>query len=255
MILITGASSGIGEATARKLARSGVELFLVARRTDRLEKLAKDLRDRGAEVHFARLDVSSRDAVDRFVRAHRSRLRRVDGLINNAGLARGLSSIQQARVEDLEEMIATNLSGLIYITKALLPMLIKNQGHIVNLGSVAGRWVYPKGHVYCATKSAVRALNEALRMDLSGSGVRVTEIAPGMVETEFSEVRMRSRLKAKAVYQGMTPLVADDIAECIAWCLARPQHVNIQELVVYPTDQASPTIVHRSRDQVRSKRR
>jgi 3-hydroxy acid dehydrogenase/malonic semialdehyde reductase len=168
-------------------------------------------------------------------------------LVNNAGLAKGLSSIQDGDPADWEEMIDTNVKGLLSVTRAVLPHFLKNgRGHVVNLGSVAGHWVYPKGNVYVATKFAVRALTQAMRMDLSGTPIRVTEISPGMVETEFSLVRFGGDVaRAKAVYSDFDPLRPEDIAETITWCVNRPARVNIQELVIYPTAQASPTLITR----------
>ncbi len=247
MILITGASSGIGEACAKLFAEQHRSLILVARRRERLESLTQELsKKHGVEIIALELDVSDRKAVENFSNRYSDLLDRVDILVNNAGLAQGMDFLQDAQLDDWDQMIDTNLKGLLYVTHALLPrMKARGRGHIVNLGSVAGHSVYPKGGVYCATKHAVRALTEALRLDLSGSGLRVTEISPGMVETEFSQVRLGDAQKAKAVYSGMTPLTARDIAESIAWCVNRPSHVNIQELVIYPTDQASPTLVSR----------
>lgn len=245
MILITGASSGIGEACARRLATRGEGLILVARRKAELEALAQELRPH-APVETRVLDIRDRKAVEQWGATDAELLSRTRVLISNAGLARGIDPIQDGRLDDWDDMIDTNLKGLLYVTHAVLPYLRKNPGaHIVNLGSVAGQIVYPKGAIYCATKFAVRALNEALRLDLNGSGIRVTEIRPGMVETNFSEVRLGDAERAKAVYAGMTPLTAQDIAESIEWCLSRPAHVNVQELVLYPVDQASPTVVTR----------
>lgn len=247
MILITGASSGIGEACARAYAERGKELVLAARRVDRLERLAEELRAKHAvPIHLQALDVRDRAAVEEWIARDSALLSRVEVLVNNAGLAKGLDPLQGGSIEDWEQMIDTNLKGLLYVTRGILPLMLQaGRGHIVNMGSVAGRWNYPKGNVYSATKAAVRALNESLRLDLSGTGIRVTEIAPGMVETEFSEVRLSDVDKAKAVYQGMKPLSAHDIAEAIVWCTERPAHVNVQEIVLYPVAQASPTVVSR----------
>lgn len=246
MILITGASSGIGEAVAKRIAKDSElkkqGLFLVARRKERLQKLAAQL-SKSCKVEIAPLDVSDQKAVDAFSQAH---AKKVTSLINNAGLALGLKPVTELTPAEWNTMIDTNLKGLIAMTHAVLPQLLKRKsGHIVNLGSVAGYMTYPKGHVYCATKYAVRSFNEALRLDLMGSGIRVTEVAPGMVETEFSQVRLGDPDAAKKVYLGMKPLSADDIADCIVWAMSRPKHVNIQSMVVYPTDQASPMHVHR----------
>lgn len=246
-VLITGASSGIGEACARAFGSQNRDLVLVARRRARLEGLAAEIKGAsGVSVETFELDVSSRASVDRFVAAQAGLLSEVSVLVNNAGLARGLDTIQDGNLDDWEAMIDTNVKGLLYMTRAVLPHMVQRKdGHIVNIGSVAGFYVYPKGNIYCATKFAVRALNEALRLDLNGTGVRVTEISPGMVETEFSEVRLASAERAKAVYSGMTPLTAEDVAETVVWCASRPRHVNVQEVILYPTDQASPTVVHR----------
>ena len=242
--LLTGATSGIGAATARRLSSLGYGLILNGRRLDRLESLQKEL---GTEVRLAPFDIRDRKAIEKFCHEHSAWLSEVTVLVNNAGLAAGTEKMQDANVDDWENMIDSNLTGLLVLTRQVLPFLIKkNEGHIVNLGSVAGRWTYPGGAVYSATKFAVRAISEALRMDLMGTAIRVSNIEPGMVHTEFSEVRLGSKSQADAVYKGMTPLSADDIAETISWVLERPKHVNIQELVIYPTDQAAIRMVHRT---------
>ncbi len=253
MVIITGASSGIGEACARAFAASASEtgktMGLIARRADRVEKLARELSSQhGIQVFAWILDVSDRKAVEKWaadpaVVAH---LSKAQILVNNAGLARGLDPLQDGNPSDWDEMIDTNVKGLLYMTKACLPHLIQNRGHIVMMSSVAARWLYAKGNVYAATKAAVHALSEGLRLDLHGTGVRVTEISPGMVETEFSDVRFHGDTKrASDVYSTTTPLTPEDIAETVVWSCMRPAHVNIQELVVYPTAQASPTMVVR----------
>lgn len=240
-VLITGASSGIGAAAARAFSAAGYDLILTARRKEKLEQLAKELPG-PAEV-FA-LDVSDGKAVDAFSKT--ADLKRVTVLVNNAGLAKGVDKMPAASVQDWDVMIDTNIKGLLYLTRAVLPsMIAAKRGHIVNLGSVAGRWVYPGGGVYCATKFAVRALSEGLRMDLLGTKVRVTNIEPGMVETEFSKVRFGDEHKAKQVYEGMKPLTGEDVADVLLWCVERPAHVNVQELVLFPTDQAAIGQVHR----------
>ncbi len=220
---------------------------MLARRRDRLEAMKKELESaHGISVRIAVLDVRDRAAVDRFAQEHSSALDETTALINNAGLAKGLSPIDKGDVDHWEQMIDTNVKGLLYMTRAVLPhMRAKSRGHVVNIGSVAGFWTYPNGNVYSATKYAVRALTESMRLDLNGSGIRVSEISPGLVETEFSQVRLDDAAKAKAVYSGMTPLKAQDIAEAVLWCVDRPAHVNIQEIVLYPTDQASPRDVTR----------
>ncbi|HLE00709.1 MAG TPA: SDR family NAD(P)-dependent oxidoreductase [Bdellovibrionota bacterium] len=250
-VFITGASSGIGAGCARAFAATGRELVLVARRGERLKILAQELESsHGVKVHAFELDVRSRKTVEGFVERHRSLLSQVEILVNNAGLAAGLSPLQEGSVDDWDQMIDTNLKGLLYVTRGVLPHLIERAGqggicHVINIGSVAGRWVYPSGNVYCGTKFGVRAISESMRVDLHGTGIRVTEVAPGMVETEFSEVRLKDKTKAKAVYSGMEPLSADDIAEAVLWCVKRPRHVNIQEMVVFPTAQSSVSLVAR----------
>ncbi|HEX7673490.1 MAG TPA: SDR family NAD(P)-dependent oxidoreductase [Bdellovibrio sp.] len=246
--LITGASSGIGWATAEALGAQGFSLFLTGRRTERLNNLAGHLRTKfpGIQTKLGSFDISDRDETQEFLKAHYADLAHVDVLVNNAGLARGVDKIQHADIHDWDIMIDTNVKGLLYMTRGVVEHMVRrNSGHIVNIGSVAGRWTYPGGGVYCATKFAVRAISEGLRMDLSGTDVRVTNIEPGMVNTEFSKVRLQDQQKADKVYEGMTPLRAEDIAETIAWCVGRPKHVNIQELVIYPTDQAHVGIVSR----------
>lgn len=239
--LVTGATSGIGWATCEALAKQGYSILATGRRPERLDELKKHLTKTVSTVQFqgATFDVSDRFEVSEFIKEQKSRLEKVEVLVNNAGLAKGVEKMQDANLDDWEVMIDTNIKGLLFMTRALLPLMLqKNAGHIVNLGSVAGRWTYPGGGVYCASKFAVRALSEGLRMDLLGSKIRVTNIEPGMVNTEFSLVRFEDKQKADKVYEGMTPLEAKDIAETIAWCVSRPAHVNIQELVIYPTDQA-----------------
>lgn len=244
-VFISGATAGIGAATARRLAMAGYGLILTGRREDRLQKLANELAEQTA-VRIAALDVRDPAAMRALFEAHPEWLAETTVLVNNAGLAAGTEKMQEADPADWDRMIDTNVTGLLHLTRHFLPaMIAKRDGHIVNLGSVAGRQVYPGGGVYCATKFAVRALTEGLRMDLAGTGVRVTNISPGMVETEFSEVRLGNAVKAKAVYQGMTPLSGEDVADAIYWAIERPRHVNIQELVIYPTDQAGIGLVHR----------
>lgn len=260
LALITGASSGIGKATAFNLAQEGYDLLLMARRGDRIETLKKEILEKiqtnppqtpGKEFAPVNIltfagDIRSREDIHRLIDTHRSALQNLTVVVNNAGLAKGVESFQEANLDDWDTMIDTNVKGLLYLTRLMLPFMIeKKQGHIINIGSVAGRWVYPGGAVYCASKFAVRAITEGLRQDLSGTGIRVTNIEPGMVESEFSVVRLGDQQKADAVYQGMTPLKPGDIADTISWCLSRPAHVNIQELVIFPTDQAAIRQVHR----------
>lgn len=244
--LITGASSGIGMATARVLAAAGLDLILLSRRRERLEEMKKQLEKSGVSVTAMDIDVRDFQMLkSRF--SEMGGIEDVDVLVNSAGLAKGVSKLPDLDMSDATQMIETNINGLLYVTRLLLPQMIKNKrGHIINLGSVAGRWVYPGAAVYCATKFAVRALSEGLRMDVLGTPIRITNIEPGMVETEFSEVRLGNSERAKAVYKNMRPLTAEDVADSIRWCLERPPHVNVQEIVLYPTDQASVQMVHRS---------
>ncbi len=246
LVFITGATAGFGAATAELFARKAYPLFLTGRRTDRLKSIVEKCQQ-WTSVQWAHLDVRDADATTELTRKHSELLKTLGIVINNAGLALGTEKVQEGRIADWDTMIDTNVKGLLYITRSLLPFLIANKrGHIVNLGSVAGRWVYPGGAVYCASKFAVRALSEGLRMDLLGSGIRVSNLEPGMAETEFSLVRLGTPEKARAVYQGMQPLEPQDIAETILWMVERPAHVNIQELVIYPTDQAHVGMVNRS---------
>lgn len=251
LALVSGASSGIGRACAESFAQAKCDLVLVARREAKLHELATQLQEKyGVKAHAFVLDVRSRSEVQNFAEKNHSLLSGVDVLINNAGLAAGLSPIQSGSIDDWEQMIDTNIKGLLYLSRALLPLMIErsrrgNPTHVVNIGSVAGRWVYPNGNVYCATKAAVKALSEAMRVDVHGTGVRVTEIAPGMAETEFSIVRLKDQKKAQSVYQGMKPLSAEDVAETVLWCVKRPAHVNIQELVIFPTAQSAVALVAR----------
>jgi NADP-dependent 3-hydroxy acid dehydrogenase YdfG len=239
-ILITGASSGIGEATALLAAEKKMKLILVARRTDRLLKLKAKCEALGSsEVIVLTCDVAKVADLEKFkMDLQKTTHLKIDILLNNAGLAKGIELLQNADSQDWDQMFDVNVKALLKVTQMILPYLVKSVGHIVNVGSVAGLQVYEGGAVYCATKFAVRALSEGLRMDLKGTGIRVTNIEPGMVNTEFSLVRLGNQQKADSVYKDMMPLLANDIAETILWCVERPRHVNIQELVIYPTDQA-----------------
>lgn len=247
-VLITGASSGIGAATAEAFCREGAnEVIVTGRRQERLKELAQGWSDRyDCDVAAIIHDVRDRTATEELARDNPG-LFDVDILVNNAGLARGTDPMQSADTGDWEEMMDTNVLGLLYMTRQVVPkMVAKGSGHIVNLGSVAGRWVYPGGGVYAATKHAVRALSEGLRMDLHGSGIRVSNIEPGLVETEFSIVRYKGdETRASKVYADTRPLRPEDVADAILWCCSRPAHVNVQELVLYPTDQAHVGMVHR----------
>ena len=248
IILITGASSGIGAACAEAFAQAGAKLILTARRRDRLEQLADRLKQQfSTQTHLVSLDVSDRDQVNSALKALPENWAAIDVLVNNAGLSRGLDKLHEADIQDWEEMIDTNVKGLLYVTRSLVPGMVKRgRGHVVNLGSIAGHQTYPGGSVYCATKAAVRVLSEGLKLDLLGTPVRVTSVDPGMVETEFSQVRFRGDGdRASSVYKGVEPLTPGDIAEIILFCVTRPAHVNISDLIVLATDQASATLVHR----------
>lgn len=246
--LITGASWGIGEATARALAGDGFALALGARSVDRVAALAVSLsRDHGVPTWGGALDVRDGASVADFVTQARSRLGGVHVLVNNAGLARGVDRLADVREEDWDAMIRTNVEGVLRMTKVCIPAMREaGWGHVVFLGSTASRGVYEGGGVYCGTKHFVRALTETLRLELCGEPIRVTTVDPGMVETEFSVTRLGSRDRADAVYRGMTPLVAGDIAECIRWAVGLPDHVNIDEILVKPRDQAAFHRVHRT---------
>ncbi len=237
--VVTGASSGIGAATARALAAAGYRVIVGARRIERLEALAAET---GGEART--LDVGDPASVTAFCAAVPPALHL---LVNNAGGALGLEPIAEARDEDWETMYRTNVLGLMRVTRALLPNLLEGRGHIVNITSIAGRDVYSGGAGYTAAKHAARAVTETLRIELNGTPVRVTDLAPGMVETEFSEVRFHGDAeRAKGVYEGLTPLTAEDIADCVLWVATRPWHVNIDELVVKPVAQAGPGKVARN---------
>ena len=240
--MVTGASSGIGEATARGLAAAGFKVVLGARRQDRLGAVAEELGGRGLP-----LDVRDPGSIRAFVDAITAEYGQVEILINNAGLAAGLQPLAEGSGDDWVQMMETNVLGVLRVTKAMLPLLRRApRAHIVNLGSVAGFEVYPGGVGYTASKHAVRAITRTLRLELIGEPIRVTEIEPGMVETEFSLVRFKGdQQRAATVYQGMQPLTGGDVADCIIWAVTRPPHVNIDELVVRPIAQASTRDVAR----------
>ncbi len=251
LVLITGASSGIGAACAKQFAAAGARLLICARRLEKLNELTAQLKtDYGTEVYPFQLDVCQHSHVVKTLQALPHEWQAIDILLNNAGLAAGLDPIQEGKWEDWESMIDTNVKGLLYMTREILPQMIKrNTGHIINMGSVAGHTVYPKGAVYCATKYAVNAITQGLRMDLFGTKIRVTTIDPGAVETNFSLVRFKGDEKrAAAVYERMEPLTPEDIADAILYCATRPPHVNISELIIMPTDQAAATMVARKNE-------
>ncbi|HBF22816.1 MAG TPA: NAD(P)-dependent oxidoreductase [Planctomycetes bacterium] len=243
-VVITGASSGIGAACARLFAEGGARLWLAARRESLLKGLAEELMEQGMEAPSVQaLDVRDFDAVEDFSRV----VGVPDILVNNAGLSRGLGPLYEGKRVDWDEMIDTNVKGLLAVNRAFLPgMVAGGAGHLIHIGSIAGREVYPGGNVYCATKHAVDALTKSLRLDLSGTGVKVSTVDPGLVETEFGIVRYRGNAeKASAVYEGMLPLVAEDVAQAVGWAASRPQHVNAAEILLLPADQASSSVVHR----------
>lgn len=248
-VLVTGASSGIGAACAEGFAGLGCRLMLVARRRDRLEELKADLEDRhAAEILIDVLDVRDRRAVEGWSANLPDLWREIDILVNNAGLARGLAPLHEGKVEDWEEMIDTNVKGLLYVTRAVLPAMVAlGKGHLINIGSIAGHEIYPAGNVYCASKHAVAALNRALGIDTLGTGVRVSSVDPGLVETEFSLVRFHGDSeKAKSVYEGIEVLRAADVAEAVVFCATRPAHANVREMILMPSAQAAAVHVHRT---------
>lgn len=250
IVLITGASSGIGASCARMFAEAGAKLILAARRRDRLEELADRFsKDFNTESHLLELDVRDRTQVESILSNLPESWASVDILINNAGLSRGLDKLYEGNIDDWEEMIDANVKGLLYVTRQIVPgMVQRNRGHVVNIGSIAGRAAYPGGNVYCASKAAVRAISDGLKQDAIGTPIRVTEVEPGLVETEFSIVRFHGdRDRADKVYQDLTPLTPDDIADVVFFCVTRPAHVNISEVLVVPVDQANATLVHRRR--------
>lgn len=247
IVLITGASSGIGAACAKVFANAGAKLILAARRLERLQELVELSDTTSSQFHLLQLDVSDRSAVESAISNLPSAWSDIDILINNAGLSRGLDKLHEGDIQDWEEMIDTNIKGLLYLTRYVVPGMVKrDRGHVVNIGSIAGHQTYPRGNVYCGTKAAVRAISEGLKQDLLGTPIRVSSVDPGMVETEFSEVRFHGDSdRAKKVYQGVTPLTPDDVADVIFFCVTRPSHVNINEVILMPVDQASATLVNR----------
>jgi 3-hydroxy acid dehydrogenase / malonic semialdehyde reductase len=249
LVFITGASSGIGRSCAYKFAEAGARLILIARRKERLEKLAAELKKQfKTESYIDALDIRDRHTVTKFAQKLPVEWQDIDILINNAGLSRGLQKIHEGQFEDWEEMIDTNIKGLLYVSHNVLPgMVQRRKGTVINIGSIAGHDVYPGGNVYCATKHAVDALTKGMRMDLVDTPIRVCTIDPGLVETEFSEVRFHGdKERAKKTYENMTPLTPDDIADAVFFAATRPAHVQITELIIMPTAQATATLVHRT---------
>ena len=247
--LITGSTSGIGEACARTLAKLGYNLIIVGRREKRLLKLKNELEESfNSDIYTIQLDVRNQGNVETAINNLPSNWKNIDLLINNAGLAVGTSDIQEGVVDDWERMIDTNIKGLLYISRSIAPLMIKNKkGHIINISSIAGKEVYPGGNVYCATKHAVEALTKGMRIDMLKHGIKVSSIAPGMVETEFSIVRYKGdRNKAEDVYNGLEPLHAEDIASTMEFLVTRPDNVNINDILIMPTAQANARDTKRS---------
>ena len=248
-VLVTGASSGIGHACAEAFAERGCRLLLAARRKERLDELASTLRARHeVEVLTTSLDVRDSGAVESWVGGLTGEWSGIDILVNNAGLSRGNEPLHEGDISDWEEMIDTNLKGLLYVTRAVLPgMVDRGHGHVINIGSIAGHEVYPGGNVYCATKHAVTALNRGLAIDTLGTGVRVSSVDPGIVETEFSLVRFHGDAKrASGVYDGLDPLTPADVAEAVLFCATRPKNANVREMILTAGAQASAVHAHRS---------
>lgn len=247
-VCITGASSGIGAACVEAFAALGCRILAVARREQRLETVAADASRRNrVEIRADALDVRDRAAVERWYASLPSGWRPISVLVNNAGLARGIEPFHEAVVDDWEEMVDTNLKGLLFVTRVVVPDMVDHgAGHVIHIGSIAGHEVYPGGSVYCATKHAVAAIGRGMGLDLVEHGIRVSAVDPGMVETEFSVVRFHGdSSRAEAVYRGMQPLVGADVAEAVVYCATRPAHVNVREMVLMPAAQASATRVHR----------
>jgi 3-hydroxy acid dehydrogenase / malonic semialdehyde reductase len=248
VVLVTGSSSGIGLACARVFAQAGAKIILSARRSDRLEALSQELqKEFSTDIYILPMDVTQRSQVEAQLNSLPENWSKIDILINNAGLSRGLDKLYEGDIQDWEEMIDTNVKGLLYVTRSVVPgMVERGRGHVINIGSLAGHQTYPKGNVYCGTKVAVRAISEGLKQDLLGTPLRVTSVDPGLVETEFSKVRFRGdEDRAEGVYQGLTPLTPEDVADTVFYCATRPPHVNISEVLMMPTDQSGSTLVYR----------
>jgi 3-hydroxy acid dehydrogenase/malonic semialdehyde reductase len=247
-VFITGASAGIGAATALRFAAEGARLLLAARRAGKLAQVASLALEHGASaVHSIDLDVRDHRAVQDAIDSLPPSWDEIDILVNNAGLSRGLEKLYVGKIEDWDEMIDTNVKGLLYVTRAVVPgMVVRGRGHVINLGSTAGTLPYPNGAVYCASKAAEHSINDGLRQDLLGTPVRVTSIEPGMVETDFSLVRFRGDAdRAAKVYKGVIPLTPEDVADAILWAASRPPHVNIAQVVLTTIDQANSLLFNR----------
>jgi serine 3-dehydrogenase len=248
IVFITGASSGIGRSCAKIFAKKGANLILAARRIDRLKSLEADLTSRyNIQIKCIKLDVRRSKEVYNTVDALKGKWKNIDILINNAGLSRGLVKIHEGLLTDWNEMIDTNVKGLLYVSRAVIPLMVKrNKGHIINIGSIAGREVYPNGNVYCASKYAVDAITKGMRIDLNGTDIRVTTIDPGLVETEFSLVRFHGdKNKAKSVYKGIEPLTPDDVADAVYFAATRRKNVVVADMLLFPLCQASSMVVNR----------
>ena len=250
IVLITGASSGIGKACAHLFAAQGARIILSARRIERLEELVRELSHQYHQEHFVLpLDVCDKAQVKTQLGSLPSEWKSIDILINNAGLALDTFPLHQGIVEHWDTMIDTNVKGLLYVSREVIPgMIARGRGHVFNIGSIAGHEYYPNGNVYSATKHAVHAISKSMRLDLLGSPIRISEIAPGAVETEFSEVRWKDKHKAKEYYKDFQSLIAEDIADAVLYCATRPQHVDIEEMIIMPTAQASANHLHRDKN-------
>ncbi|MCK4922913.1 MAG: SDR family NAD(P)-dependent oxidoreductase [Bacteroidales bacterium] len=247
IVLITGATAGIGEAIAKLLAKNDYKLIITGRRLERLEELRNSLAA-DTDIHILNFDIRNETEVENAINSLPAEWKEIDVLINNAGLAVGLNHINDGVIDDWERMIDTNIKGLLYITRFVSPIMVQNkQGHIVNISSIAGKEIYEYGNVYGATKHAVDALSRAIRIDLVKDGIKVTNIAPGMVDTEFSLVRFKGdKKRADKVYSGFTPLFGEDIAETVLFTLQQPAHVNLNDIVIMPTAQAAISVIHRA---------
>jgi 3-hydroxy acid dehydrogenase/malonic semialdehyde reductase len=246
LALITGATSGIGKATAEAFANLGINLILCGRRLERLYELQEALSEK-VKVNILTFDVRNKEEVEKALNTLPEELHAIDILVNNAGNAHGLSPIQDGNTDDWDAMIDGNIKGLLYVSKAIMPWMIARQkGHIVNISSIAGKATYPNGNVYCASKAAVEAISEGMRLDLNPHGIKVTNVAPGAVETEFSLIRFKGDDKrAEAVYNGFVPLTPQDVADCIAFAVTRPAHVVVADMTLFPVAQASATVLRR----------
>ncbi len=250
VVYITGASSGIGMACAEAFAAERAKIIISARRIEKLNTAAESIKKKyNAKVFAFKQDVRNNAEVEKSIDALPAEWKNIDILINNAGLAKGFNKLYEGDIDDWETMIDTNIKGLLYVTRKILPSMIKKeQGHIINIGSTAGHFAYANGNVYCATKFAVNALTQAIRLDTYDKNIKVSTVDPGMVYTEFSSVRFSGdEERAKKVYEGMQPLTPEDVAQAVLFCATRPQHVNINEIILTPTAQASATMVHRKK--------